>query len=121
MTCNTPSSKGYSWCFITYSVLTGKKQQTLFKKNSTFFQPSLYTNFLKNWFLFLLHTKEEKRDRSQFVTKPIETKVIFSQDAQPITYVLNIKNEETTKNPHYLILYQKITWLIKILMYAGFV
>ena len=35
--------------------------------------------------------KEEKRDRSQFVTKPIETKVIFSQDTQPITYVLNIK------------------------------
>ena len=26
LTCNTPSSKGYSWCFITYSVLTGKKQ-----------------------------------------------------------------------------------------------
>ena len=99
MTCNTPSSKGYSWCFITYSVLTGKKQQTLFKKNSTFFQPSLYTNFLKNWFLFLRHTKKEKRDRSQFVTKPIETKVIFSQDAQPITYVLNIKTWRNYKKP----------------------
>ena len=42
LTCNTPSPKDYSWCFITSSVLTGKKQRknTHFKKKKkqrTFF------------------------------------------------------------------------------------
>ena len=38
LTCNTPSYKCHSRCFITYSVLTGKKKQTLFKKNNVFFR-----------------------------------------------------------------------------------
>ena len=41
LTCNTPSFKGYSWCFITYSVLTGKKQEILFLKRKTCFSVSL--------------------------------------------------------------------------------
>ena len=36
------------------------------------------TNFLKNWFWFLLHTREQKRDKSQFVTKSIEIKVTIN-------------------------------------------
>ena len=43
LTCNTPSSKYHRWCFITYSVLTGKKQQTLFKKKQCIFSVSLYS------------------------------------------------------------------------------
>ena len=38
LTCNTPSYKCHSRCFITYSVLTEKKKQILFKKNNVFFR-----------------------------------------------------------------------------------
>ena len=37
LSCNMPSSNCHSWCFITYYVLTGKKQQTLFLKKNVFF------------------------------------------------------------------------------------
>ena len=39
LTYNTPNSKGYSQCFITYFVLRGKKQYTCVSKKS-FFTPA---------------------------------------------------------------------------------
>ena len=42
LTCNTPCSKYHSWCFITYSVLTGKKKHFFYKKNNGLLQ-SVFT------------------------------------------------------------------------------
>ena len=41
---NTPHFKGYHWCFITYSILTRKKQYVAksLKKNNGIFQLSVY-------------------------------------------------------------------------------
>ena len=43
LTCNTPNSKCHSRCFVRYSVLTGKKQQTPFLKKTNVFFRSAFT------------------------------------------------------------------------------
>ena len=69
----------------------------------------------------MLHREEQKRDRSQFVTKSIGTKVTFSQDTQSFPYVFyDVKTRRDYKKSSLICLISNNYWTDKSTYVSSF-